>query len=90
MKNPWKLTSLLLALALCLVFGIHAVDSASASPEAQPRMRTALRHLRLAKDQLQRANTDKGGHRVKALELTDAAIDQVQRGIKFDNRHAAQ
>ena len=88
--NPWKLSSFVLAIALFLVVGLRAIDSASAAPEAQPHMRTALRHLRVAKDQLQRGASDKGGHRVKAIELTDAAIDQVQRGIKFDNRHAAE
>lgn len=88
--NPWKLTSFVLALALLLIVGLRVVDSASAAPEAQPHMRTALKYLRFAKDQLQRANTDKGGHRVKAIELTGAAIDQVQEGIKFDNRHAAE
>lgn len=84
--NPWKLTSLVLALVLAMIIGTKVIDSAAADPEAQPHMRAALKHLRFAKDQLQRASTDKGGHRVKAIELTGAAIDQVQRGIKFDNR----
>jgi hypothetical protein len=84
--NPWKLTSLVLAVVLLFVIGTRVIDTAAADPEAQPRMRAALKHLRIAKDQLQRATTDKGGHRVKAIELTGAAIDQVQEGIKFDNR----
>ncbi len=86
--NPWKLTSLVLALALLFVVGLRAVDSASADPERQPHMRAALKSLRIAKDQLQRGSSDKGGHRVKAIELTDGAIYQVERAIKFDNRHA--
>lgn len=85
--NPWKLTSFVLAIALLLVVGLRLVDPASAQPQRQPHMRTALQHLRLAKNELQRATADKGGHRVKAMELTNAAIDQVQRGMKFDNRH---
>ncbi len=84
--NPWKLTSLVLAVVLLFVIGTRVIDTAAADPEAQPRTRAALKHLRIAKDQLQRATTDKGGHRVKAIELTGAAIDQVQEGIKFDNR----
>lgn len=83
--NPWKLTSLVLALVLALVVGFQVVDTASAAP--QGHMRSALNHLRLAKDQLQKATHDKGGHRVKAIELTNGAIDQVQAGIRFDNRH---
>ena len=88
--NPWKLTSLVLALALLFVVGLRAVDSASADPERQPHMRAALKSLRIAKDQLQRGSSDKGGHRVKAIELTDGAIYQVERAIKLDNRRAAQ
>jgi hypothetical protein len=88
--NPWKLTSLVLALALLLVFGLRAVDSASADPERQPHMRAALKSLRIARGELQRGSSDKGGHRVKAIELTDGAIYQVERAIKFDNRHAVQ
>ncbi len=88
--NPWKLTSLVLALALLFVVGLRVVDSASADPERQPHMRAALKSLRIAKDQLQRGASDKGGHRVKAIELTDGAIYQVERAIKFDNRHAVQ
>lgn len=83
--NPWKLTSLALALVLALVVGLRVVDTASAAP--QGHMRSALNHLRLAKDQLQKATPDKGGHRVKAIELTNGAIDQVQAGMRFDNRH---
>jgi hypothetical protein len=88
--NPWKLTTLVLAVALVLVVGLRAIDSASASPEPQPHMRIALRHLRAAKEELQRASTDKGGHRVRAIELTDGAILQVVEGIKFDNRRSAE
>lgn len=83
--NPWKLTSLVLALVLALVVGLRVVDSAWAAP--QGHMRSALNHLRMAKDQLQKATPDKGGHRVKAIELTNGAIDQVQSGIRFDNRN---
>ena len=83
--NPWKLTSLVLALVLALVVGLRVVDSAWAAP--QGHMQSALKHLRLAKDQLQRATPDKGGHRVKAIDLTSGAIDQVQSGMRFDNRH---
>jgi len=88
--NPWKLTSFVLAIALFVIVGLRVVDSAEAGPEAQPNMRTALRSLRFAKKELERATPDKGGHRVRAIELTGAAIDQVEQGMKFDNRHAAE
>jgi hypothetical protein len=84
--NPWKLTSFVLALVILLFVGLRTIDSAAADPEPQPHMRVALKHLRVAEAELRRANSDKGGHRAKAIELTGAAIDQVQRGIRFDNR----
>lgn len=82
MRNPWKLTSF--ALAAALAAGT-LVPSVTADP--QPRMRAALDSLRSAERSLAQAAHDKGGHRAKALQLTKQAIDEVQRGIKFDNRH---
>ena len=65
--------------------GVVGMNSASADP--QPKMQTALAELKAAAKSLAEANHDKGGHRAKALELTRSAIDQVEAGIKFDNRH---
>ena len=50
-------------------------------------MKNALSWLRGAKGELVKATADKGGHRVKAIELTDLAIEQVEKGIQFDNKH---
>ena len=47
----------------------------------QPNMRTALDRLRDAKRNLEAATADKGGHRVKAIEFVNSAIDEVNRGI---------
>ena len=55
--------------------------------EAQPHMRSALDALRTARRQLAVATDDKGGHRAKALALVDEAIEQVQKGIGYDDRH---
>ncbi len=83
--NPWKLTTLALALLLAFFVGRELTGTASAGP--QPHMRNALGSLRAAKLELDKATPDKGGHRVKALELTSAAIQQVEKGIQFDNRN---
>ncbi len=85
MRNPWKLTSFALASLLAVSIGNNFIPSAGAEP--QPKMREALESLRSAKVALEVADHDKGGHRVKALELTNSAIEQVQAGLKFDNRH---
>jgi hypothetical protein len=86
MRNPWKLTSFALIALLAMAIGRGAMLN-NASAEAQPRMHEALDQLRAAARSLEAADHDKGGHRAKALELTHAAIGQVEAGIKFDNRH---
>jgi len=53
----------------------------------QPMMKKALASLRSAKKQLEAATPDKGGHRVKAIDLVNSAIDEVQAGIDYDNTH---
>jgi hypothetical protein len=55
--------------------------------EDQPHMRAALQALEEAKKHLQEAEHDKGGHRAKALQLTDQAIAQVKQGMRFDEKH---
>jgi hypothetical protein len=55
--------------------------------EEQPHMQAALQHLRAAAEELEKADRDKGGHRVQALNLTHQAINHVQAGIQYDNTH---
>ena len=54
---------------------------------AQPMMNQALSNLRQARANLYKATADKGGHRNKALDLVNEAIDQVEKGIAYDRRH---
>ena len=53
----------------------------------QPRMQAARADLQAARAQLRNATADKGGHRARALEQTEAALAQVNAGIRFDRRH---
>ncbi len=53
----------------------------------QPHMQAALSHLRSARSELQAASSGKGGHRERALEITERAITEVEHGIEFDRRH---
>jgi hypothetical protein len=48
----------------------------------QPHMQAALEFLRNAKSDLERATSDKGGHRVNAIKLVDQAIDETKKGIE--------
>jgi hypothetical protein len=50
-------------------------------------MRAARADLMTAKSELQKAIPDKGGHRVKAIQLVNQAIAEVNAGIAFDRRH---
>jgi hypothetical protein len=55
--------------------------------EQQPHMQAALQHLKQAQAELQRAEQDKGGHRVKAIQLAQQAEAEVQAGINYDIQH---
>jgi len=46
-----------------------------------PRLRRALAHLREARNDLEAAEPIFGGHRDRAIEATDRAINQVEQGI---------
>jgi len=66
--------------------GTMYFTAGEAGAENQPHMRAALGSLQTARNQLQNATADKGGHRAKAIDLVNAAIAEVNRGIAFDNR----
>ncbi len=53
----------------------------------QPHMQAALEHLRAARAELDKADADKGGHRMKAIALVNDAISQVEKGVGFDRHH---
>ena len=51
-----------------------------AAPD-QPRMQAALDNLRAAKENLERATSDKGGYRRKAIDEINDAISETKKGI---------
>jgi predicted metal-dependent hydrolase len=53
----------------------------------QPAMERARAALGQALEALHDATSDKGGHKLKAIELIQAAIAEVDAGIHFDNTH---
>ena len=59
----------------------NAGDLFAAVPD-QPHMQAALAALESAKNNLDHASADKGGHRGNALDLIKAAIDEVKQGIE--------
>ena len=60
------------------------VASTAAAPEAHPQIREAIAALRRAKEHMEHAAHDFGGHRVEALKATDEAIRQLEICLKYD------
>jgi len=58
-----------------------------ATSSGQPHMDAALGELQAARQELQAAVSDKGGHRVNAIRLVDDAIAETQAGIDFARTH---
>lgn len=72
---------------LGLVAVVLAMAATVLAAPDQPRMQQARESLLAAKASLQRADANKGGHRVRAIEYINSAIVEVNRGIAFDRRH---
>lgn len=53
----------------------------------QPQMEAALVALKNAREHLEKATDDKGGHKKKAMEHIRKAIVEVEKGIAFERRH---
>jgi hypothetical protein len=53
-------------------------------PEPHPEIRESIAALRRAKDHMEHAAHDFGGHRVEAIRATDEAIRQLELCLKFD------
>ena len=71
-----------MTLVSSLAAGFAAAFLAGEATARQPHMQAALADLQAARDQLDIATPNKGGHRVEALRLTNAAIVEVKAGIE--------
>ena len=71
--------AVLIALAFLLGFG-----AASFAREAHPLIHKAEKQLHNAKDTLEHAAHDFGGHRVKAIQHIDEALDELHQALAFD------
>jgi len=63
---------------------LPATPAASPAAEPHPQIREALAALRRAKEHMEHAAHDFGGHRVEALEATNNAIKQLEICLKYD------
>ena len=78
----WKLVGTMAAVMLLVM--TFLVGRASALP--QPNLEAALGHLEQAKSALEKAEHNKGGFRVKAMEHVNQAIAAVRDGIAAGNK----
>jgi hypothetical protein len=82
------------AVALCaiagtvVIVGLHAAHAQGAAAcNNQINMANALTSLRSGRAALDHAEHDKGGWRVKAIEATDSALKETERGCAFADTH---
>ena len=68
------------------IIALVAISAFNTARADQPHMRRALEHLRAARAELQSAEHDKGGWRVRAIENTDRAIHETENGMEV-GRH---
>lgn len=61
-----------------------ARPTAATPAEPHPQIKDALAALRHAKEHMEHAAHDFGGHRVEALRATDEAIKQLEICLKYD------
>lgn len=72
---------------VCIIAFAVTLFSAGLHADPQPHMKAALESLQKAKEQLEKASSDKGGHRLKAIGLVKDAIEETKKGIAFDNKN---
>lgn len=70
---------IVIALVCGLLIGVAAGSWAAIN---QPHMLAAFEALKKAKIELEVAEHNKGGHRVRALELVNKALEQTKKGIE--------
>jgi hypothetical protein len=74
------------AMTAAAVAGLTLVAGMADAQEGHPRIRAAIRALREAKDEMQAADHDFGGHRVDAIKECDRAIEQLELALRYDRR----
>ncbi len=73
-------------LAGVTIAGVTTVTSVADAQERHPEIRRAIGALERARDYMQHAAHDFGGHRAEALEDCDRAIRQLRLALQFDKR----
>lgn len=72
------------ASAASVVAPATTTPTATPAPEPHPEIREAMASLRHAKEHLQHAAHDFGGHREEAIRAIDAAQHQLEVCLEYD------
>ena len=78
-------STLVVLAGLSIYSVVHAQNAGMARHE--PHMSAAIGHLEQAKAELEKATPNKGGHREKAMQLVDQAMEQVRAGEAYYEQH---
>lgn len=84
-RNDIKRRDVFLPATAALAAAAAVLTTTSQQAEAQgwqPHMQSALSSLIAARQQLEVARHNKGGHRARAINLINQAINQVEAGIR--------
>jgi len=89
--NMWKPIALVSVVSLALSVGVQVAHARTGEDKSvvqgvchdQPNMADAAAELKAARASLGKAEHNKGGWRVAAIEATDKAIAETDRGCAF-------
>ena len=84
--NVWKPIALCAIAGLALSVGTQMASAAGVCHD-QPNMAGAVSSLKSARAYLDKAEHNKGGWRVAAIEATNKAIVEADRGCAFADTH---
>ena len=83
-----------ITLAICALFvgaGLGISSFVYAQDRAlqihEPHMSAAYGHLEQAKAELDKAAPNKGGHRERAMQMVDQAMQQIEQGEEYYQQH---
>jgi len=79
-----RITRRNLAAGAAAAGAVLAAGLGSAQAEPHPALRSAINALDRARNDLQHAAHDFGGHRVEAIQSIDRALEQLRIAIKYD------
>jgi hypothetical protein len=80
---------------LAVLIGLSVYSTVGSAQNAQmarrePHMSAAMGHLEQARAELERATPNKGGHRERAMQLVDQALQQVREGEQYFEQHGGR